>query len=231
MLEQEQIDTVLMEKMDSQGNAHFTHAGISKEEPFEAGGLEGTKYKHNVSIEKNERTREIGMISKELDSDTARQYVYMFSQLRKANLPVPNTTRYFEKEGKCYVIMSDLTEGGKYPIWSYNGSYYQREVDMMQTIRKTIEDLDAGEKEEFTNKAYELADKCAESGFKVLSDSYCIKEKEGELSFHLLDLGHVYMDGTLEQRLRQNRLSMEKFLYVLSKPHEHRQITNPKDKK
>lgn len=92
---------------------------------IDMGGEEGKKYAICLDIYGHHGgvRPDIQFIAKEYGKDERSKVleaILAYDILRNAGYPVPATTRYFTRNEKHYLLMSDITCGGKYLLWGYN---------------------------------------------------------------------------------------------------------------
>ncbi len=167
---------------------------ISMESPLKVGGMDGPKFV--MKLEKSGRKSEMFFVSKEYKTKKeAKEAVTKFEILRKGGYPVPPTTRYFEKGGKHYILVTDLTKlNGGQTIWGINGDPMDHEYATIQKMNPDQQNL--------SDKILSLADKFDREGIYAFKDVYAIgmsKDSQGkysdEINVYILDVNGLYVEG------------------------------------
>lgn len=64
-----------------------------------------------------------------------------YRTLRKLGLMVPDVVRYWKSNDKLYLVMSDLSEGGKKLIWGHSDGMTQSQSNELQVMKLSENDL------------------------------------------------------------------------------------------
>ncbi len=189
------------------------------------GGLEGQKSKTALKnpyykAEKTGVSPTLDFVSKEYalnDKDRVLEVIKTYGFLRSRGYPVPQTTRYYEKNGKIYLLMTDMTEGGKYKLWGYSDELTPEQEDALKDMSLSEEDMSAAEK-----IANELAAKATKDRIYLLNFYYHIRKDvdTGAIDVVLLDVGSEHEVKASERREDRNVESVnsdgaQKFIGVI----------------
>lgn len=160
----------------------------SKFHELPIGGYEGKKYFTELSKDHRNVAHEYEFISKVYPSYDKKEVINIiqaYDSLRKKGYIVPNTVRYFEQNDRVYLMMSDMTEGGKYKIWGYSN-------DMSAQQYEDLKMMNINESELFfiKNKALELANKADSENVNLLTPTYHVRKnmETGEIDIIFLDV-------------------------------------------
>lgn len=166
-------------------------------EELSLGGFEGKKYKTSLVNPRSKDGREnvaseIKFISKEYPSRTdVLDRILIYDELRKKRYPVPATTRYFEKEGKHYLLMTDMTEDGNYKLWGYN-DYKPEQKDEELKSKENLKSMNLSDNDiNFINKiASDYAIKAQKDGFNLTFPIYHVRKNlnNGQIDMCFLDV-------------------------------------------
>lgn len=161
---------------------------IVNQVPLGVGGQEGPKSR--VQLRKSGNTETSlptdirgDFITKEYhleDIDRLRGVLRTNQILRSKGFPVPGTTKYFEKDGKLFELMSDMTEGGKYRLWGWSNDMTRTQSDELHAM--TIED---SKFDQIKNQVFALAQLATNEGFSLQDKYYHIRQ---EVETGLFDL-------------------------------------------
>jgi len=83
-------------------------------------------------------------ISKEYPAnkkDCVMDIVNAYEVLREKGYPVPNTIRYYERDKTVNLLMSDMTEGGKYKIWGFSDFSSPEQQAELESMALTDKDI------------------------------------------------------------------------------------------
>lgn len=121
-----------------------------KFKPLSLGGDEGIKFLTSLVNPRNIKDRngavaeKFEFISKEYKHDRVTDVIKIiqtYDFLRKRGYPVPATTRYFEKDGKIYLLMTNVTEKGKYLVWGYSDTMSKEQQADLLSMNLTDNDI------------------------------------------------------------------------------------------
>lgn len=115
-------------------------------EPLDVGGREGSKHIATISIlrpgESHEEHKEIKLFAKELSSkEHVAHCIEANNFLKRSGFLVPSTMRYLFKEGKHYLLSTDMTEGGKYTLWGFSGGNTDSQTNDLDNMLLSESDL------------------------------------------------------------------------------------------
>jgi len=129
---------------------------------------------------------ELGFISKE-DAmvDKSVYMIPIYNLLRKKGYPVPATTRYFEKDGHTYLMMTDMTEGGKYKIWGYSDDMSKEQIKDLNSLNLNEDDI-----AQIQKMALTFADRADKDNITLPYWTYHVRKnlRTGKLDIVFLDL-------------------------------------------
>lgn len=156
------------------------------------GGMEGKKQKIIIKNPKYgpDKTREVSetlsYISKEYKSkEKVIETIMIYDALRKKGLPVPPTTRYFEENGHHYLLMTDMTHGGKSVVWGLSDdmtSENQNSIDKMEIKSADLTDI--------RNLSREWAKTATTASLHPLESNYHLRKnlETGKFDIIILDV-------------------------------------------
>lgn len=115
------------------------------EEIVDCGGYEGTKSRFRMQMIDSDKPDDVEeYFAKKFDSERdALQTVEKFEKLRERGYNVPPEVYYLCRNGKHYVVMTDLSEGGVIPVWGTNDSPTESENDALVRIQPTRDEMNA----------------------------------------------------------------------------------------
>lgn len=186
---------------------------IKLNSPLLTGGREGSKFRTQLI---NPRHREgktdisgtLTFISKEYkayERETVLGILDAYQFLRSRGYPVPSTTRYYEKVGRVNLLMSDMTEGGKYKIWGPSGNMSHGQLDELRSMSLTKDDIISIQK-----KVSDLSSRAAEDRVMLFTGFYHIRKNisTGEIDIVLLDVEKLSdIDATWTDKNTGQRLN------------------------
>lgn len=109
------------------GSSNVVDLDVEKTKPVFR-GIEGDKHFVNVIL----GNRSLEMFLKEMSSEDCQKTVDMYRMLKSMGVPVPNTLRIAE-DGSG-VLMTDVTEGGKYELLDNHNLHATTEVKNVGAI-------------------------------------------------------------------------------------------------
>jgi hypothetical protein len=208
-----------------------------KEDKFKAlplGGLEGKKFftplvNPSYSEGRKDVVPELGFISKEKNKKDVIGAIRSYDLLRKKKYPVPVTTRYFEKDGKTYLLMTDMTEKGKYKIWGYSDKMTKEQIEDLQSFNLTENNIDKIQK-----MIIDFAHKADEDNFVLPIYVYHLRKniKTGEMDIIFLDVTSevteppVLIAGVIPE-VQNNSLIAQHFIKILKNGVEGKDLSKP----
>lgn len=177
------------------------------------GGMEGKKQQINIlnprktTDNSKEVSRELLFISKEFKTkQEVLDIIRANNILREKGYPVPQVCRYFEKDGKHHLLMSDMTEGGKYSIWGPNDNMSMEQkntLDSMNIYHESREDIE--------QQITQLARKGLGDGIYLSAGAYHIRKDQTTEKYHivLLDINLQILDDPINtNNLKEKDLFM-----------------------
>ena len=168
------------------GTARGNTAEVVDEKELSLEGVNGNKMLVELKNPNNESERRMEFYAKEyVSEDEAKKTVALFSQLRGEGFPVPPTVRYFERDGKHFVLMTDMTEGGKYDVWTNSGGSFLQQEAASEKLRKINPTM-----EEVVPLIDDLCQRLTEKGYKITGDAYALRRVGGVLQMFLLDVSN-----------------------------------------
>ncbi len=171
-------------------------------------GTEGKKGYVDVHLTKAEKLRYAGSyVRREFSNEgDAYRYTMKAMDLKKIGLPITPTVRLLADEySKPAVLITDLSEGGKYKVWSMNNR-----VEELDGFRLTPDDL-----ENIGLQLDKIGKLAAENYYYLNTDAYFLVEQEsGVPKVYVGDLGiGVVKDDTkpVELAMELNNRSLNRF--------------------
>jgi len=158
---------------------------INNMQLLDIGGQEGPKFRAKIKIKNYENIYFVKEFYEAYDKGFVEDCLRSFILLKKHNFPVPDVLRYFIDDSKLYLVMSDMTENGKYRMWGYSDCMSQEQTDELREMNLTGKDLKVIE-----NKALRIAHKAGNLNFRLEFYNYHIRKhkKTGAMSICLLDV-------------------------------------------
>jgi hypothetical protein len=155
-------------------------------------GREGDKFRAQLVNPRNQDGSR-GDVSSELTffvkDYMSKQSVFdalaKFDRLRDLQYPVPPTTRYFTDGRRHYMLLTDMTENGRYNVWSWS-------MGTTSDERKMLRDMAPTEFEILT-LAQPLLQKAENDHVSFLADNYFLRRKKtgGPLEMSFVDITSV----------------------------------------
>lgn len=133
-------------------------------------GEESPKRFVELSVQRDGQERSAGRFVKRqyANSEHALSDAIKADELRAVGIPVPPTVRYSEDEGgQPYLLISDLTEGGKNKVWSMNNS--DQELQELALAESDLEDID--------RQLLDISNQATRGNFTINADAYFIVQK------------------------------------------------------
>lgn len=127
------------------GTSRSSLAEIKRHKYSQNFGIEGYDYSFvDVKLSKNDKEKTIRMFSKSIDTKMANEedrcspdeVLRRYDKLKEAGLPVPPTLRISE-DGK-HILMTDLTQNGKYEIIDRHNTYSDIQIRNPEQVRNEI---------------------------------------------------------------------------------------------
>lgn len=172
-------------------------AKIVRDVTVKTEGVGGTKHYIDVeTLKLNSEKRILGFFTKEFATkEEAENTAKLFARLRNEGYPVPPTTRYYEKDGKFFLLLTDMTGGGKYPVWTNSGETTDRikAIDKLKDIKPTEDEINL--------QLDDLVNRLTRSGYKVSCDAYALRRVNGQLELFLLDINPTEMPNLGENSI------------------------------
>lgn len=190
-------------------------AFVEKQEKLGVGGGEGEKFFY--VLVHPEKMRPFGkFVSKqhEYSSSYVKSVVNAYSVARKEGFLVPTTTRYFEENGKKSILMSDMTENGKWLVWGFNDFQTSLENETLIKLNINHTDIIKIEKDcqEFVKKAEVFKRKINFYNYHVRKDL-----QNGKVQVFLLDLSDDFSEKfDHPQRKEKNEANAQLFIKLVS---------------
>ncbi|MCB9800981.1 MAG: hypothetical protein H6773_02260 [Pseudomonadales bacterium] len=161
------------------------------------GGAEGRKLIANIllgkntapSLENNHNTRYPLVLKeypKNYDSIQAlRSIAAGYRTLRKLGILVPNVVRYWSSNDMLYLVMSDLSEGGKKLIWGHSDGMKQSQLDELKAMKLSESDLVT-----IHSQLIEIAQRAADGNVLLMPHYFHILKDTttGSIEIALLDI-------------------------------------------
>ena len=145
------------------------------------------------------------------DEKEVRGIVNAYHILREKKFLVPNTVRFFIKDNKITLLMSDVSENGKYLIWGPSEGMTMEQIQELKEMKLGSSDLKTIEK--MVNKEVEKANK---EGVFLSFDNYHIRKPKtkNKIEIMLLDVntGNIRHRFPLQGLKTNNKKSAKLFL-------------------
>ena len=188
---------------NSQGEWTKNAVYVVSDERLDVGGTEGIKSK--TIVRNNESGKELNFISKEFgNEDEARVIVKKYSILRKLGYKVPKTARYYQREGKHFVLMSDISQDTDNKVaWGINSPPTKLDYENLLKINPTVEEI-----------IYEtslLLEKLNRDNISINCDVLALTRHEGRLVLSILDARLVNFESR-NDLAKNNTDEIEKFI-------------------
>jgi len=157
-----------------------------KTEKLSVGGSEGDK---NIASYQQKDGRVVTYLEKtpvtDKETGSVEQIVGAYHELRKRGLPVPPVVMLQEKEGVKQLVMTEMTENGKYYLWGYSDNETREQASEFKALGITKSDIQIIE-----GKVLEIARKATETNTSLEQHQFHIrKNKEtGQFEIVLLDI-------------------------------------------
>jgi len=196
---------------------------VLKEENIGVGGAEGVKFGIHFELKNKFKTREAKLITKRLryfKGVEAPNLVNAYKTAHKEGFITPETVRYTKEGEDDILMMSDMSEGGKYIIWGYNDHSTKKEHAAYRELNLSKSDI-----QEIKSQGMKYVEKANSLDRSLWFYNYHIrKDKEtGKLELFLLDLDPHYMQ--IPHGPNMNQENFERFFKVLgAEPEEHKKL-------
>jgi len=177
-----------------------------------------------LRAERFKDTRFAGKEFKELEEDEVKELIRVYDTVRRVGLPVPPTTRYFEtKDCKPAILMTDMTEGGKYRLWGYNERSSSKECETFRSMELTKEEVI--KIKESSQNVMELASK---NNIYLRFHNYHVRQRieTRDLDEVLLDLDETNLEYRRGLNPNENKLELSVFFSELSRMIDQTKKTN-----
>lgn len=219
------------------GNKFITEASSafkikdSKFKRLPLGGYEGKKFFTPLVNPRYNKGRkdvisELGFLSKELSKEQRKkdviEIIRAYASLRDKGYPVPATTRYFEKDGKTYLLMTDMTEKGKYKIWGFSNYMTDQQNEDLKSMNLTEKDMKIIEE-----KAFNFATKANKDRIGLLFHTYHVRKNQrtGEIDIVFLDLNPYVIQHNNFIHLNDNHTDAIIFIKKLKDGVENQKVS------
>lgn len=185
------------------------------------GGGEGLKYRFRITnprFQSGSREPFLCFFVKQyryLDDDTPELLTREYARLRQQGFPVPPTVRRMNIKDKQYLVMTDMTYGGRYLIWGYSDRMSFKQLQDLSDMHLTQSDMIT-----INNLVDGLFSLALANNFMVRAHYLHIrKDKEtGNIDIIVLDINTVNDSEsnfvTLESRLNSQK---QQFFYDLER--------------
>lgn len=193
-----------------------SYAQIIEKAPMEVGGnkedAEASKFYVTLRFSKDGVTKERKLASKEyeyLDEEDVIEIIKIYDKARKEGFPVPPTTRYFlTKDYQPAILMTDMTQGGKYKIWGFNDSFSKDEVATLKSMG-----LKEGDFSKVKQLSEEIMKKANEKRHVLGFQNYHIRQdtETGKIDIVILDLDDRFLEP-VKGLVDSNNKELQKFL-------------------
>lgn len=197
-------------------------ATVIIEERMKVGGCEGIKSKLTIenprSKERPDVACEMTFVSKKSRVEhRIADSIKAYHQLRKLDLPVPNTTRICisKEDSEFQLVMTDMTENGKYILWGYSNFMHSEQYQTLRDLNLTEEEIDCIEQQ-----ANEIAYKAAKAKHNIRFYNYHLRKnlETGIYDVVLLDIGSDNCQDPMpnyEQIMRDNLQDVQTFKFYM----------------
>lgn len=149
--------------------------------PLDIEGVGGEKSIIRVVSKAEDHTEEKSFYSKKYSDEVlALQTVSLYKQMREMGLPVPDEVEYYEDDSGVYVVATDMSEGGKYPVWSFSANMGENAYNNFFSINPNMGEL--------IPEMRRVVDDLNEKGCEINCDVFAIRRSEGKLQVILLDI-------------------------------------------
>lgn len=150
--------------------------------------------------------------------ESLENLILRYIELRKLGLPVPNMTRMVEVNGSWHLVMSDITENGRYLVWGFSDNMSLAQLEELAQMKLTKKDLHLIEAmvEALFVKAEQVRQSLRMPFIHVRRDT-----QTGELDLILLDVDSQNNWETLEHYriIRSNQEAEKKAFLAELKDH------------
>ena len=171
-----------------------TKVDFVEETNLGVGGGEGDKFNIKFELKRNQSKRDISLISKRIRhhrGSEAPSLVNSYKVVKQDGFLSPDTVRYAKVDGKDILLMTDMSEGGKYIVWGFNDKQTEKEFQAFRDLKLNDTDIDEIKKQ---GKSFvELANK---RDRKLQFYYFHIRKerKTGEVQLFLLDVDPAYLN-------------------------------------
>lgn len=201
-------------------NTKTTNVYEIDETDLGVGGTEGNKLNIRFELKNTLGKREIKLISKKIKHFKGREapdVVNAFDAAKKDGFLTANTVRLAKAGDDDVLLMSDMTEGGKYILWGYNDHSTDQETKAFYDLKLTDKDKkeirDQGNN--FIKKANSLDRSLWFYNFHIRRD-----KDTGKIELLLLDLDPHYFNTPHSSVM--NEENFNRFFRLLNlDPSEH----------
>lgn len=200
-------------------NGKTTYAKVINRIPMDVGGLykdEDLKFFVILQLSKIGGSKNVKFVGKEfmsLEEEDVKKVVKAYDTARHIGLPVPPTTRYFETDDLLpALLMTDMTENGKYKVWGYNNNPTDYEDKTFHSMRLTHNE--AKQLQESARRIMELA---TQKNFYLQFHNYQIRQENGTRNFEiiLLDFDEYSHDYPEKLIPKENNKQFDEFVSML----------------
>lgn len=191
---------------------------ITKIEPLKVGGKEGPKHRITTEAKEVEGTREKAFfVSKEYHGKLkhlAYASVKGNDLLRDHGFPVPRKVICLENEGVAYVVMSDVTDGGRFQIWGYSDKMTPEQIEELKAMNLSADDV-----KDIAEKAKKYADQAAADDLMLLFMHYHVRKEveTGKIDLVFLDVDKRVYDHEVYDPTEKNPANLVWFIKVLKR--------------
>lgn len=205
---------------------------IKEVSPLVVGGSEGKKQR--IATER-ETERERGGLS-EQQFYIAKEYrkssvsfawdsVSAFELLKEKGYPVPRKVVCLEDDAKAYVVMSDVTDGGKCLIWGWSTEMIPEQMDELNKMNITQDDIIR-----LDILARDIAGKAAGDDLCIRHHMYHVRRhvESGEVDIVLLDADARVYNGDHKSRYTSTDIDFSEAEFFLKNLEEATGVFRPK---
>lgn len=212
-------ENIILKKSVTGGGETTVVVQVIDEKDLPIGGAEGGK--RLLSVQIHRRLREFltaqyfvkeFLPNPHMNLKVIKEVCLAYRVLFKKRYPVPETARYFIRDGKVTLVLSDMTEGGKYYVWGINDKPTSEDEKTFAEMNISQEDLIS-----IRRQLRDLSAKASEDNIRLVDYNYQLKKHKmtGEIKVILLDLDKYTLRHTIGDVNDFNNRYVELFLEIL----------------
>ena len=202
---------------DKPDSIHSSKSNITLEKKFAVGGSDGIKRLVLLTLLGKEQNRRLWFFTKEYKIEEEvelKKIVRTYAVFKGFKLPVPSTIRYYfdKSRKKFYLLMTDISKGGKNRIWGYSDEMSKSQIAELQAMNLSESDLVT-----ITQLAQGIVQIADKNKAVIFSHYYHIVQdkKTKRVALELLDVSPDW--GGIFSSEGTNADEMGRFLYNLRK--------------